>query len=92
MHAIAITPAKPLGAPIAHFPNDTSLPQIGGWVGFRITLFEACSAFTHVMACILAKSPEVTLYTEGFNRLVTEAGCPDCYRLERQLPGGLRTR
>jgi len=35
------------------------------------------------MARILAKSPEVTLYTEGFNRLVTEADCPDCFRLER---------
>ena len=26
-------------------------------VGSRITLFEACSAFTHVTACILAESP-----------------------------------
>jgi len=70
MHAIANTPAKLLGADIARFPSSTSLPQIRGWVGFRITLFEPCSAFTHVMACILAKSPEVTLYTEGFSRLV----------------------
>ncbi|MGH8537541.1 MAG: hypothetical protein ACREXM_14010, partial [Gammaproteobacteria bacterium] len=47
-----------------------------GRVGFRITLFEACSAFTHVTACILAKSPCVTLYTEGFSRFVTSATAP----------------
>jgi len=71
MHAIANTPAKLLGVYIALFPSNISLPQIHGWVGLRITVFGACSAFTHVMACILAKSPEVTLYTEGFSRLVT---------------------
>ena len=27
-------------------------------VGFRIILFEACSAFTHVSACMVAKSPK----------------------------------
>ena len=29
-------------------------------VGFRNFLFEACSAFTHVPACMVAKSPKVT--------------------------------
>jgi hypothetical protein len=29
-------------------------------------------------------------YTRGFNRL-SLCGCSDCYRLERQLPGGIRT-
>ena len=57
MHAIAITPAESLGAFIARFPSNSSLPRYYGRVGFRITLFEACSAFTHVTACILAKSP-----------------------------------
>ncbi|MGH8489975.1 MAG: hypothetical protein ACREXS_14185, partial [Gammaproteobacteria bacterium] len=31
---------------------------------------------THVTACILAKSPSVTLYTEGFSRFVTSATAP----------------
>ena len=31
-------------------------------VGFRDFLFEACSAFTHVPACMVAKSPKVTRY------------------------------
>ena len=33
---------------------------------------------------------KVTLYTEGSNRL-SLCDCSDCYRLERQLPGGVRT-
>jgi hypothetical protein len=32
----------------------------------------------------------VTLYTEGFSR-PSLRDCSDCYRLERQLPGGVRT-
>jgi len=35
--------------------------------------------------------PYRTLYTEGFSRFVNLHDCSDCYRLERQLPGGLRT-
>jgi hypothetical protein len=31
-------------------------------VGFRDSLFEACSAFTHVPACMVARSPKVTRY------------------------------
>ena len=32
-------------------------------VGFHIPLFEACSTFTHVMACIFVKPPKVALCT-----------------------------
>jgi len=51
-----------------HYPGGTSgcslrsLPQrwqpspLLSWVGFRVNLFEACSAFTHVTACMVAKS------------------------------------
>lgn len=45
-------------------------------VGFRITLFEACSAFTHVTAYMFAKFLFRTLYTEGFNRFVTSTIAP----------------
>jgi len=90
-HAVANTPAESLGALFARFPKNGSLPRIHGRVGFRITLFEACSAFTRVTACILAKSPKVTLYTRGFSRFVYLHDCSDCYRLERTLPGGIRT-
>lgn len=76
MHAIANTPAEPLGALFARFPKNGSLLRIHGRIDFRITLFEACSAFTHVTACILAKSPKVTLYTRGFSRFVTSTTAP----------------
>ena len=45
-------------------------------VGFRIAFFEACSAFTHVTACILAKSLFMTLCIGGFRRFVTFTPAP----------------
>src|SRR6266700_1351001 len=53
--------------------------------------FGACSAFTRVAACILAGS-----LNDPFHRRLQPSrylhGCSDCYRLERKLPGGIRTR
>src|SRR5882724_7292586 len=62
-HAITITPADSRGALLALyvlFPWTRALlpagcqpsPNLNG-VGVRITLFEAFSVFTHVMACAL---------------------------------------
>ncbi|MCK0505402.1 hypothetical protein, partial [Aromatoleum anaerobium] len=56
-HATANTPARLLDACFAHFSSSGNLPRIDWQVGPCITLFEACSAFTHVAACVLAKSP-----------------------------------
>jgi hypothetical protein len=50
--------------------------------------FEACSAFTHVSACKFVKSPQVTLYTEVFQRIRLLLHRFDYYRLKQQLPGG----
>ena len=61
VHAIANIPAESPSAGVARFLGYCSLPRKLGRVGFRITLFETCSAFTHVTACTLAKSPKVTL-------------------------------
>src|SRR6266487_4133142 len=44
---------------------------IRSWLGSRINSFEACSAFTHVTACPVAKSPTATLCTRGFDGFVT---------------------
>jgi hypothetical protein len=49
---------------------------MGVRVDLRIVFFEACSAFTHVTACTLAKSPTVTLYTRGFSHFVTSMTAP----------------
>src|SRR4029453_17920311 len=45
-------------------------------VGSCISCFGACSAFTRVTACRLAKSPKATLYTEGFSSFVTSTTAP----------------
>ena len=76
VHAAANTPAKRPGAEFALFPSRSSLPRINGRVGLRITHFEDCSAFTHVAACTLAKSPKVTLYIEGFSHFVASMTAP----------------
>src|SRR5262245_63267958 len=45
-------------------------------VGSHIKPFEACSAFTHVTGCLLAKSPDATLCIEGFGGFVTSTAAP----------------
>jgi hypothetical protein len=52
-----------------------------------ITLFEACSTFTQVPACVLAKSPKATLYIEVLSMVNSIFHCSDCYRLERLAAG-----
>lgn len=91
LHATANTPARLSGACFAHFPDSGSLPRIDWQVGPCITLFEACSAFTHVVACGLAKSPSDPLHRrlQPFRYL---HDCSDCFRPERKGPGGIRTR
>lgn len=90
VHATANTPARLPSARSALFPSSLSLPRIDWQVGPCITLFEACSAFTHVAACTLAKSPSDPLHRR-LQPLRYLHDCSDCYRLERKSPGGFRT-
>src|SRR6476469_11012244 len=63
-------------------PSRSSLPRFGGRVGLHIDLFEACSAFTHVAACTLARSPYfVTSYPKA-----SDISSPPC--LLRLLSAG----
>src|SRR3982074_122973 len=63
-------------------PNRVSLPRKGHRVGLHIVLFEACSAFTRVAACTLARSPYfVTRYPKA-----SDISSPPC--LLRLLPAG----
>jgi len=41
----------------SYIPIVFGLPRASGSVGSCINLFEACSAFTHITACMLAESP-----------------------------------
>jgi hypothetical protein len=53
-HADAITPTEPLSA-VAISPNGIGLPPNSGGSASATSLFEACSAFTHVSACLFAR-------------------------------------
>jgi hypothetical protein len=46
------------------------------WVGSCINSFEACSAFTHLTTCRLAKSPYATLSTGGSGGFVASTAAP----------------
>jgi hypothetical protein len=75
-HAGAITPAEPLNA-VARPVQRRRSSRSENPVDIRITLFEACSTFTHVAACTLALSPNfATRFTGGFNRFVTSTVAP----------------
>jgi hypothetical protein len=53
-----------------------------GRVGSCTSLFEACSAFTHVTACTLAKSSSDSLH-QRLQQFRCLHCCSDCYRVER---------
>src|SRR5262245_64071026 len=57
-------------------PSRVSLPRKGHRVGLHIVLFEACSAFTRVAACTLARSPIRDPLIEGFSHFVTSMTAP----------------
>src|SRR3954462_9712620 len=72
--------------PRSSHPSRISLPRFGGRVGLHIDLFEACSAFTRVAACTLARSPYfVTRYPKA-----SDISSPPC--LLRLLPAGANRR
>ena len=63
-------------------PTVSAFPGRGRRVGLHIDLFEACSAFTRVAACTLARSPYfVTRYPKA-----SDISSPPC--LLRLLPAG----
>ena len=53
-----------------------------GRVGSCVSLFEACSAFTHITACTLTKSPSDSLH-QRLQQFSCLHCCSDCYRVER---------
>jgi hypothetical protein len=54
-------------------PSSSAFPRDYSWVGSCINSFQACSAFTRVTTCRLAKSPYATLYTGGSGSFVASA-------------------
>src|SRR6516162_1076722 len=66
-------------------PSRISLPRFHYRVGLHIVLFEVCSAFTHVAACTLARSPIRDRYPGA-----SDISSPPC--LLRLLPAGANRR
>src|SRR5215475_10337631 len=71
--------------PRSSHPAVSAFPGRGRRVGLHIVLFEACSAFTRVAACTLARSPFVTRYPKA-----SDISSPPC--LLRLLPAGANRR
>src|SRR6516225_8840541 len=71
-------------------PSRVSLPRKGRRVGLHIVRFEACSAFTRVAACTLARSPIRDPLSEGFRHFVTSMPAPVASGWS-ESPGGPRT-
>src|ERR1700737_3541430 len=57
-------------------PGRISLPRKGCRVGPHLVLFEACSAFSRVAACTLARSPIRDPLSEGFRHFVSSMTAP----------------
>src|SRR6266446_895989 len=62
--------------PRSSHPAVSAFPGRGRRVGLHIDLFEACSAFTRVAACTLARSPKSRPLSEGFRHFVTSMPAP----------------
>src|SRR4051794_20806375 len=63
-------------SPRSFSPRRISLPRKGHRVGLHIVVFEDCSAFTHVVACTLARSPIRDPLPEGFRHFVSSMPAP----------------
>ena len=57
MHAVTTTPAGPLGAPVARFPSDGSLPRILGASAPALPFSRPARRSLLIMACMLAELP-----------------------------------
>src|SRR5262245_6963617 len=77
-------------SPRSKSPIHISLPRFHFRVGLHIVLFEACSAFTRVAACTLARLPYVVTAIRRLQTLRHLHACPGCFRRERS-PGGTCT-
>jgi hypothetical protein len=82
LHAVANTPAGLMKLVRSYRSTNFRPSPKPGRVGSCISLFEACSAFTHVTACTLAKSPSDSLH-QRLQQFRCLHCCSDCYRVER---------
>jgi len=79
------------GASIASSPLGGGLPRNTAGSAPAIWSFEACSAFTHVSAYLLAESPKAIRYIKGFDGFVTSSVAPTASGWSDPSPGGICT-
>ncbi len=87
LHAVATTPAGPMERIRSVLLHRRRPSPDYRWVSSCINSFEACSAFTHVTTCRLAKSPYATLYTGGFSGFVASTAAPIATGRSDPVPG-----
>ena len=87
-HADANTPVGRLGVFVASSPAHGGLPRKFDGSAPTAWSFEACSAFTHVSACLLAGPPEAARCTKGFDGFVTSSAAPVATGWSDPSPGG----
>jgi len=75
-------PGRSDGSLFAHTFHPLRPSPKPGRVGSCITIFGACSAFTYVTACMLARSPSRPSAPEA-SAVSLPPCCSDCYRVER---------
>ena len=93
MRATATTPAEPADTRVARFPAGGSLPRQKGGSASALLVSEPAQRSHRVAARMVAEPPEAaSLHRSASGHVVTSITRSDCYRLERQLPGGIRTR
>ena len=92
MRAAANTPAKPVGACVARFPTGGSLPRFRGGSASALSVSGPARRSLTLRPAWSLSHPWRPVVSECFRRVVTFVTRSDCYRLERQLPGGIRTR
>jgi len=88
--AVVTTPAQPAGVYFALFPVDVSLPRIPAGSACALPFSRPAQ---RSLALRPARSPN-PLKDPLHRRLQSLRflhDCSDCFRLERQLPGGIRT-
>ena len=83
-HAAAIIPVESLGAYLAHFPSDGSLPRLSGGSAFHINIFGACSTIHCTLQPAGSRSHLHDPFGQRLQLLRYLHDCSDCYRLERQ--------
>jgi len=91
IHAIATTPARPI-EPCRSWLNQQRPSPSVEQVGSRIARFEVCSAFTRVLACLLADSPKEPFPEVLQSQSLPPGTAPGATGWSDQLPGGIRTR